>query len=96
LRARPNTTRNILATVSATVELSQSNTPEGLKAPIRGRIQARANAHALSVESLDGAELTRLLAQELSPYQTFGGRVRIEGKRPCSTRVRKFSRPSLR
>src|SRR5215469_7292163 len=39
-REAEHRTRNILATVSATVELSQSDTPEGLKAAIRGRIQA--------------------------------------------------------
>jgi two-component sensor histidine kinase len=72
---------NILATISATVELSQSDTPEGLKAVIRGRIQALANAHALFVEShWEGAELTRLVALELSAYQTGGGRVQIEGQ----------------
>ena len=79
-REAEHRTRNILATVSATVELSQSDTPEGLKAAIRGRIQALANAHALFVESRwSGAELSRLVAQELSPYQTGGERARIEG-----------------
>jgi hypothetical protein len=39
-RKAEHRTRNILATVSATVELSQSDTPEGLKAAICGRIQA--------------------------------------------------------
>jgi PAS domain S-box-containing protein len=79
-REAEHRTRNILATVSATVELSQADTPEGLKAVIRGRIQALANAHALFVESRwTGAELTRLVAQELSPYQTGGERARIEG-----------------
>ena len=80
-REAEHRTRNILATVSATVELSQSDTPEGLKAAIRGRIQALANAHALFVESRwEGAELTRLVAKELSPYQSDGGHVRIEGQ----------------
>jgi PAS domain S-box-containing protein len=72
--------RNILATVSATVELSQSDTPEGLKAAIRGRIQALANVHALFVESRwTGAELKKLATQELSPYQTDGRRALVEG-----------------
>src|SRR5262249_48571099 len=79
-REAEHRTRNILATVNATVELSQSDTPEGLKAAIRGRIQALANAHALFVESRwSGAELGRLVAQELSPYQSGGERAQIEG-----------------
>jgi PAS domain S-box-containing protein len=49
-REAEHRTRNILATVSATVELSQSDTSEGLKAAIRGRVQALANVHALFVE----------------------------------------------
>jgi len=79
-REAEHRTRNILATVSATVELSQSDTPDGLKAAIRGRIQALANAHALFVESRwAGAELNQLAARELSPYQTDRRRALIEG-----------------
>src|SRR5579863_9431148 len=80
VREAEHRARNILATVSATVELSQSDTPEGLKAAIRGRIRALANVHTLFAESRwTGAELSRLVAQELSPYQTSSGRARIEG-----------------
>ena len=43
--------KNILATVQATVHLSQSDTPAGLKHAIEGRIQALANVHRLFVES---------------------------------------------
>ena len=79
-REAEHRTRNILANVSATVDLSQADTPEGLKAAIRGRIQALANVHALFVESRwTGAELTRLVAQELAPYQTESKRVLIDG-----------------
>jgi PAS domain S-box-containing protein len=73
-------TRNILANVSATVQLSHADTPENLKAAILGRIQALANVHALFVESRwTGAEFSRLVAQELAPYQTESKRVLIEG-----------------
>ena len=41
--------KNVLATVQATVHLSQSDTPEGLKQAIEGRIQALANVHRLFV-----------------------------------------------
>jgi PAS domain S-box-containing protein len=61
--------KNVLATVQATVHLSQSNTTEGLKAAIEGRIMALANVHALFVQSRwTGAELRDLITQELSPY----------------------------
>ena len=43
--------KNVLATVQATVHLTQSDTPEGLKQAIEGRIQALANVHRLFVES---------------------------------------------
>ncbi len=80
VREAEHRSRNILATVCATVELSQSDTPEGLKAAIRGRIQALANVHALFVESRwTGAELSQIVAQELSPYQTDGARALTEG-----------------
>jgi light-regulated signal transduction histidine kinase (bacteriophytochrome) len=81
-REAEHRTRNILATVSAAVELSESDTPEGLKASIRGRIQALANAHTLFVESRwSGAELNQLVAQELSPYRTDPEGALIEGPR---------------
>ena len=73
--------KNVLATVQATVHLSQSDTPDSLKRVIEGRIQALANVHRLFVESRwIGAELHNLIAQELSPYRREGnGRVRMEG-----------------
>jgi len=79
-REAEHRTRNIFSTVSATVQLSQSDTPGGLKAAIQGRIQALANVHALFVDSRwAGAELNQLAAQELAPYQTDGQRALIEG-----------------
>jgi PAS domain S-box-containing protein len=69
--------KNLLANVRAMVHLSQSDTPEGLRRAIEGRIEALANVHSLFVESRwAGAELGRLVEQELSPYLT---RARIEG-----------------
>jgi len=62
-------TKNVLATVQATVNLSQSKTLDGLKRAIEGRIQALANVHALFVKSRwNGAELSSLVVQELAPY----------------------------
>jgi PAS domain S-box-containing protein len=61
--------KNVLATVQATVNLSQSKTLDGLKRAIEGRIQALANVHALFVKSRwNGAELSSLVVQELAPY----------------------------
>jgi PAS domain S-box-containing protein len=73
--------KNVLATVQATVRLSQSDTAEGLKQAIEGRIQALANVHALFAQSRwRGAELHSLVTQELSPYRQDGEtRVRSDG-----------------
>jgi two-component sensor histidine kinase len=74
---------NVLATVQATVQLSSSDTPDGLKHAIQGRIQALAGVHRLFVESRwMGAELQKLVTQELLPYRQDGqARARIEGPR---------------
>ena len=73
--------KNVLATVQATVHLSSSDTPDGLKHAIEGRIQALAGVHRLFVESRwVGADLQKLVTQELVPYRQDGkARVRIEG-----------------
>jgi PAS domain S-box-containing protein len=74
--------KNVLATVQATVHLSQSDTPEGLKKAIQGRIQALSNVHRLFVDSRwTGAELHDLVAQELLPYrqEEAESRLRIVG-----------------
>jgi PAS domain S-box-containing protein len=74
-------TKNILATVQATVRLSHSKTPDGLKELIEGRINALAQVHTLFVQSRwTGAKLHSLAAQELSPYGADKEtRVRIDG-----------------
>jgi two-component sensor histidine kinase len=63
------------------VRLSRSDTPEGLKQAIEGRIQALANVHALFVQSRwRGAGLQSLVTQELSPYCKDGEtRMRTDG-----------------
>ena len=73
--------KNVLATVQATVNLSNSDTPEGLKDTITGRIQALANVHKLFVESRwTGAELHKLIKEELAAYcRDEEGRARIDG-----------------
>jgi len=73
--------KNLLATVQATVHLTQSDTTEGLKHAIEGRIQALAKANAFFVKSRwTGAELGRLVTRELAPYcGKDGKRVEISG-----------------
>jgi PAS domain S-box-containing protein len=72
---------NVLATVQATVHLTQADTPEGLKQAIEGRIQALANVHRLFVKSRwQGAELHGLVKEELAAYsQGRETRVQIDG-----------------
>jgi two-component sensor histidine kinase len=72
----------VLATVQATVHLSQSDTTDGLKHAIEGRIQALANVHTLFVQSQwKGAELHPLIMQEFSPYAQDGQtRLYIDGE----------------
>jgi PAS domain S-box-containing protein len=65
--------KNLLANVKAMVRLSQSDTPDGLKKAIEGRIEALANVHSLFAQSRwTGAELSSLVKQELSPYSRDG------------------------
>jgi PAS domain S-box-containing protein len=80
-REAEHRTKNILATVQATVNLSHSDTPDGLKQAIEGRIQALANVHCLLVKARwAGAELSSIVAQELAPYRGRNEtRTRIDG-----------------
>jgi PAS domain S-box-containing protein len=80
-REAEHRTRNILATVQATVRLSHSDTSDDLKQLIEGRIDALAKVNTLFVETRwTGAELHDLITQELSPYvEKKETRVRIDG-----------------
>jgi PAS domain S-box-containing protein len=80
-REAEHRTKSILATVLATVCLSQSDTSDELKQLIEGRISALAKVHTLFVESRwAGAALHRLARQELLAYcGEEEARVRIEG-----------------
>ncbi|MFZ1045897.1 MAG: PAS domain S-box protein [Pseudolabrys sp.] len=80
-REAEHRSKNLLATVQATVMLSQSETPDGLKRAIEGRIQALANVHSLFVNTRwIGADLSTIAAQELAPYSEKNQRrVRIDG-----------------
>ena len=73
--------KNLLAIVQAAVHLSQSDTPEGLKKAIEGRIQALANIHSIFAKTRwIGADLATIAMQELAPYtQKEQKRVHIGG-----------------
>ena len=68
-REAEHRSKNLLANAMATVNLSQSNSPEGLKEVIAGRIQALANVCSLFAETRwVGAEISAIATQELAPY----------------------------
>jgi PAS domain S-box-containing protein len=80
-REAEHRTKNILSNVQAIVHFSQSDTSEGLKRVISGRIQAMSNVHSLFVERRwIGAEVSAIAKQELAPYlDEQAARVRMEG-----------------
>jgi PAS domain S-box-containing protein len=80
-REAEHRSKNLLANVQAMVNLSQSDTSEGLKQAIEGRIQALSNVHSLFVQTRwIGAELSTIARQEVAPYSEKGAtRVQING-----------------
>ena len=61
--------KNLLSIVQAAIHLSNSDTPEGMKKIIEGRILALANVHSLFAKSRwIGADLSTIATQELAPY----------------------------
>jgi two-component sensor histidine kinase len=80
-REAEHRSKNILSNVQAIVNLSQSDTSEGLKDAISGRIQAMSNVHSLFVKARwIGAEVSAIAKQELAPYlDEHEARVRMEG-----------------
>lgn len=80
-REAEHRTKNILANVSAAVQLTRAENIADFKKAVDGRIQALANVHRLFVETRwAGAELGELITQELEPYhRNDGTRVSIEG-----------------
>jgi PAS domain S-box-containing protein len=80
-REAEHRSKNLLASVQATVHLSRAETSEGLKRAIEGRIQALANVNSLFVSTRwIGAELSSIATQELTPYSDQSGtRVQIDG-----------------
>ena len=81
-REAEHRSKNLLASVLATVKLSKSDTLEGLTQVIEGRIQALANVHSLLVQTRwIGAELSTIARQELAPYEKGEARARVPSRR---------------
>ncbi len=80
-RETEHRSKNVLANVQAIVAVSQSDTTDGLKRAIEGRIRALANVHSLFVETRwRGANLQTIAKNELAPYsETDESRIRIYG-----------------
>ena len=80
-REAEHRSKNLLANALATVNLSQSSSPDALKQIIAGRIQALANVCSLfAATRWIGAELTAIATQELAPYSAMNGeRTFIDG-----------------
>jgi len=80
-REAEHRSKNLLANVQATVNLSRANTTEELKQVIEGRIQALANVHSLFVKTRwIGADISTIATQELAPYaEKKQRRVSIDG-----------------
>ena len=73
--------RNALAVVQAIVRLTRAGTQEAYVAAVEGRIHALAQAHTLLSETRwQGADIERLVREELAPYRSSdGSRVVIAG-----------------
>lgn len=65
---------NLLTVLLAAIKLSRAPTVEALKTSLEGRIAALAHVHSLlSSSRWEGADLRRLVAEELKPYLMDGG-----------------------
>ena len=69
-REAEHRTKNIFATVEATIRLSNGETSNQLKQAIQGRIRALSNVHGLFVKSRwAGADVGSIVAQEISAFR---------------------------
>jgi two-component sensor histidine kinase/DNA-binding response OmpR family regulator len=73
--------RNALAVVQAIVRMSHAPTMEAYAAGVEGRIRALSLSHdLLSKSRWQGADITKLIREEVEPYQTDGtARVQFSG-----------------
>jgi len=79
-REAEHRSKNLLATIRAVINRSQSSSPEDLKQTIIGRIEALDKVCSLFVATCwIGAGLSAIATQELAPYSQSGKRVLIDG-----------------
>ncbi|MGD9980338.1 MAG: response regulator [Hyphomonadaceae bacterium] len=72
--------RNALAVIQSIVSLTPSNSPGEFVDAIKGRIRAMASAHNLLSETRwRGADLVRLVNEELAPYRVARDRIDVKG-----------------
>ncbi len=73
--------RNALAIVQAIIRLARADTLEGYVQTIEGRIRALAQTHELlSQARWQGADVHRLVMEEVAPYRTAGNRtIAVDG-----------------
>jgi PAS domain S-box-containing protein len=73
--------RNALAVVQSIVRLTRADSQQSYVRAIEGRIHALAQAHTLLSESRwQGADLSRIVSEELAPYKASGGpRISVSG-----------------
>ncbi len=74
--------RNALAVVQAIVRLTRTTSAPSYVAAVEGRIRALAQAHTLLSQSRwEGADIERLVDEELAPYRAGSARLKISGPR---------------
>jgi two-component sensor histidine kinase len=62
--------RNVLAVVQSILRLTKTHSVDAYVAAVEGRIKALSHAHMLLSESRwEGADLARLIAEEVDPYR---------------------------
>jgi len=72
--------KNLLAVVQSILHLSRADDIDSFVATVKGRVMALARAHSLlSNNRWQGADLRRLIEEELAPYRTGSGRIAIDG-----------------
>src|ERR1044071_7384309 len=65
--------RNALAVVQAIMRLTRGSTPSNYVKAVEGRIKALSQAHSLLSQSRwQGADITRMVEEELAPYRVAG------------------------
>jgi two-component sensor histidine kinase/CheY-like chemotaxis protein len=74
--------RNALAVVQAIMRLTRGTTPSNYVKAVEGRIKALSQAHSLLSQSRwQGADITRMVEEELAPYRVTGSsQVSITGE----------------